>query len=466
MNKLLNNFITSGIDFDINQEDLKVRYQTLNMGLILTTLALLYGIAGNIIRDVHGLITIEASVIFVNIILIILLRKFPKAFEYIVIFMIAQFTLVFLFLIYVSEPTSMKHNWIFSYPILLLYLQDTKRSFYWMTFLIFMLVIAPIQTVVEVKYTLYQTTYIAALLIIINVIMIFYQGKMKEALSIILKQQEELHDFNHELEFKVLEKTSELKELNEQLGLKVTKKIEELRTKDKILEVQSKQAVMGEMISMIAHQWRQPLSTITLQIANLQFKKLLGQDLTGEETDDALSEISDTIIYLSDTIDDFQTYFNPDKEMLEANVYELLQKAINFTIPRCKKNNIVIKLCDDKNIKLLTFANEFVQVILNILNNAIDALDELSKENPMIFVDLLEKDEFIYINIQDNANGINDDVIAKIFEPYFSTKGKNGTGLGLYMSQMIVQKQFFGQISVESSNKGSTFSVRVPKKII
>ena len=442
MKKIFNNFATSGFEFSKNEERKKAKYQTLNIGLFLTSIALLYGIIGNLIRDIEGFIPIEISAIGVNIILLLALRKYPKAFEVIVVIMVTQFTLLFIFLLYISTPESMKYTWIFNYPMILLYLQNIRQSFYWMSFLIVMLIVIPLQNFIEVSFSLYQITYIIAVLLIISSITYFYQLKMGEANVKILDQQDELENFNEKLENEVNKKTAQLQELNDLLEIKVNEKIEELRAKDKILEVQSKQAVMGEMISMIAHQWRQPLSTITLQIANLQFKKLLGQNLSSDETDEALTEISNTIIYLSDTVDDFQTYFHPDKEMMEVEIRELLNRAINFANSRTKKSNINIYICEDCNYVIKTYPNEFVQVVLNILNNAIDAHNERKENNPIIDIDVKMENNYFIIKILDNAGGIEDENLNQLFEPYFSTKGKNGTGLGLYMSQMKYKNNF------------------------
>jgi len=461
--ELFSDFTTSGFEFTKNEERKKAQYQTLNIGLLLTSFALVYGIIGNLIRDIDGFIPIETFVISINIILLLALRKYPKAFEFIVLIMVTQFTLLFIFLVYISSPQSMKYAWIFNYPMILLYLQNTKQSFYWMLFLIIMLILIPLQNFVEVSFSLYQITYIIAVLLIISSITYFYQLKMGEANIKIVEQQDDLENFNEKLEEEVNKKTAQLQELNDLLEIKVNEKIEELRAKDKILEVQSKQAVMGEMISMIAHQWRQPLSTITLQIANLQLKKLLGQDLSSTETDDALTEISNTIIYLSDTVDDFQTYFHPEKEMIDVEVNELLNRAINFANSRVKKSNISINICENCTYVIKTYPNEFVQVVLNILNNAIDAHNEKIQKNSFIDIDVKMKNNYLVIKISDNAGGIKEENLSKLFEPYFSTKGKNGTGLGLYMSQMIVQKQFYGELSVETSDNGAVFSIKIPK---
>jgi len=214
---------------------------------------------------------------------------------------------------------------------------------------------------------------------------------------------------------------------------------------------------------MIAHQWRQPLSTVTLNISNLQIKYMLGDEIERSELDKTLEDINETIVYLSETIDDFQTYFHPNKEIVHIEVHELLQRAVNFVIPRLKNTKIEILVASSESIYLETYVNEFIQVILNIINNAVDVLIKDEIENPKIKLYVSESQEHIEISIEDNARGIHPDHLVKVFDPYFSTKGKNGTGLGLYMSQMIVQKQFNGNINVESSGCGSKFSIYVQK---
>ncbi len=253
---------------------------------------------------------------------------------------------------------------------------------------------------------------------------------------------------------------SKLKRANKELA----KTVDELRTKDEILTVQSKQAVMGEMISMIAHQWRQPLSNITLQISNLQIKRMIDEkEIDEKEIDITLSEISDSIIYLSQTIDDFKTYFHPDRKTVNIELHELLQKVVNFALPRVKGKKIEIIILESNNLFVDIHVNELIQVILNILNNAIDALTQLQKDDKQIKLYLKSKGDKVAIYIEDNANGIESENISKLFEPYFSTKGKNGTGLGLYMSQMIIQKQLAGDIFVRTSKNGSIFIIEIPK---
>jgi len=458
----IKDIFTSGWVFDESEQELKNRYQMINIGILLSTAGLVFGIIGNYIRDLNDFIPIEITLLCMNFVMFFALRKYRNFFEFFAMGMTLQYTFLFLFLIYLSHPSDLKHLWIFTYPIILLYFQKTIHSLYWLIFILLMLFIAPLQGFIVVKYSMYQILYISFVLVIVSVIIYFYKKKIDEAKSKILKQQNMLKNFNLELEKQVKDKTTELIKLNESLENMVEQKLEELRKKDQILEVQSKQAVMGEMISMIAHQWRQPLSTITLQIANLQLKHMLNNERRCRDVDEALSNISNTIIYLSETIDDFQTYFRPNKESVTIELQELLQRAVNFALTRVQDRGIHLAIREHSKITLKTYANELIQVILNILNNAIDAHHEVKTPNPFIFVDVLEDEKNIFISIADNAGGINQEYLPRLFEPYFSTKGKNGTGLGLYMSKMIIEKQFGGAIEVKTSEGETTFTIKIP----
>ena len=432
----LDKFFTSGWSFGDTELELRSKFQMMNIAIVLSSTGLIYGITVNIIREIPNLIPFELFLLSINIILFFILRIRRDSFNYVSLVITVQFTFLFLFLIYSSEPDALKHVWIYTYPIILLYLQNKLDAIYWVIATVFFLLIAPLQPFVEVSYSFFQVSYIAVVLVIMSVVIQFYKLKMDEARGMVVSQQ-----------------------------LLLKKQIEELTQKDQLLSTQSKQAVMGEMIEMIAHQWRQPLSTVTLNVSNLQVKKLLGDKIDDEALDKALEDISDTVVYLSSTIDDFQTYFRPIKELSDIEAHELIQKAVNFVLPRLKNTKIYIEIDNpnEKEIHLKTYLNELVQIILNIVNNAIDALVITNVQNPHIVISVEEKRGSIVIIIKDNAGGIKEEDITKIFEPYYSTKGKNGTGLGLYMSQMLVQKQFNGNIDVISSNKGSYFSVEIDK---
>ena len=295
----------------------------------------------------------------------------------------------------------------------------------------------------------YSLTFkVIFVMVIIFLIMMYYQRKLK--------------NFNKELEKQVNEKTKELREINESLEATVKEKVAELIQKDDLLTTQSKQAVMGEMISMIAHQWRQPLNTITLQISNLQLKEMMGEEISQKELSKTLENISNAIVYLSNTIDDFKTYFHPNKELSTIKIKELFDRVLSFIEPRAKKANVRIYVRGAKDIEVKVYVNELIQVLLNLLNNAIDAYEKSDIEKKEIIITVEQKDEKLFISVSDQAGGIKKEHLNRLFEPYFSTKGKNGTGLGLYMSKMIIEKHFGGDIKVNVKDGGTEFVVEIP----
>jgi len=426
---------TSGWDFDRSSLDLRSKFQMINVALILASIGLIFGIMGNVYKETYGIIPLEIFIIMTNIVLFFVLRKCRRSFKIVSFIVSVQFTFFFLYLYYIYPPESLKFIWLFTYPIILLYFQDKKYAQYWMFVVVFFILIGPIQSFIEMQFTQFQAIYLAFVLIIVDAIITFYQNKMNEAKDLIFEQQQQLQV-----------------------------QVDELVNKDKLLSIQSKQAVMGEMISMIAHQWRQPLSSVTLTISDIQLKKMLGKRVDEKVMEETLQSISDTVVYLSETIDDFQTYFEPNKELSRVNIDEIVQKAVNFVKPRLKGSRIDVRV-NSIDIEIETYINELIQVILNILNNAIDELLKLNKESLILEIRLEVLQESIKLSIIDNANGIKSDTLESIFEPYYSTKGKNGTGLGLYMSQMIMQKQFNSLIEVQSSKEGSIFTLEIPKKL-
>jgi len=279
--------------------------------------------------------------------------------------------------------------------------------------------------------------------------------------SIMFYYQSKLKRFNKELSSLVDEKTKELQEINRSLEQKVKEKVKEIIQKDKMLTSQAKLAVMGEMISMIAHQWRQPLNMVTLQISDLNIKYMLKQEIKPEKMVKTLENITQTITYLSDTIDDFQTYFRPNNKKSSIKILELLNRCQGFIQPRLKTESIKVDIKVKEDREILIYTNELVQVLLNILNNAIDAYAISQKRDKKIDISVDIADENIVFSVTDYAGGIKSKYISKLFEPYFSTKGKNGTGLGLYISKMIIQKQFDGDIMVKTSKDSTTFVVTI-----
>jgi signal transduction histidine kinase len=249
-------------------------------------------------------------------------------------------------------------------------------------------------------------------------------------------------------------------EISEKMRLK-----EELQKQEEMMLVQSRHAAMGEMISMIAHQWRQPISVIAMDAANILV------DVELEILDfEGLKEVSQNIINqtqeLSKTIDDFRDFFKPNK-VAEEITFEQIMHDTNAVLGKSLLNHSINFTQEIPNgIVLKTYDRELMQVLLNILKNAKEAFDDEKHYEKKIHLKVIPLGEKIQINISDNAGGIDEAILEKIFEPYFSTKElKNGTGLGLYICKTIIEKHLKGSIEVKNLQDGALFIIQIPCRI-
>ncbi len=239
--------------------------------------------------------------------------------------------------------------------------------------------------------------------------------------------------------------------------------ITDIKEKDKQLLQQSKLAQMGEMISMIAHQWRQPLNAISATANNLSLKLEL------EEPDSAYCQqeialICDYAQHLSRTINDFRSFFKHDKQKESVLLGNLVEETLKIVAISLKNHNITLTTDYRDKIPVNTYTSELKQVILNLIKNAEDVLLENSIENPEITIITENVDNSHRLIVRDNGGGIPDKMIDKIFEPYFSTKlEKEGTGLGLYMSKKIIEEHCGGTLEATNENGGARFTVTLPQ---
>jgi len=286
-----------------------------------------------------------------------------------------------------------------------------------------------------------------------------------------IHQRRQIEMMNETLEKKIIEKTAQLRELNDNLQERVEEEVSENRKKDRILIQQSRFSEMGEMIENIAHQWRQPLNTITLLTSNAQFKHKLGK-LGDEEFERTFNKIESLMQYLSQTINDFRSFFQPDRERANFNLEDTISRSLTLTEASFEYNHIKVhKKVEQLNIRYLGFPNELSQVFLNILNNSRDAMIEQNIEEKNVLFCLRQESRKIVIQINDNAGGLPEDIIEKIFDPYFTTKiGTKGTGLGLSMCKEIIEGHMSGTLSAanahfEVDNKrffGAQFTIELP----
>lgn len=252
-----------------------------------------------------------------------------------------------------------------------------------------------------------------------------------------------------------------LESLNQNLSLKVQQGIEQAKQKDKKILEQAKLARIGSMISMIAHQWRQPLSQLSGILMELEtttrFKKVDNNYILN-----AIDKSDKMIEFMSNTIDDFRNFYKPDKKKEDFYVSNACKKAINI-IDATLENlgiNLILDIKDDK--KIFGYPTEFSQVILNIISNAKDILIERNIKNPKIEINIESKGVLSIITIKDNAGGIEEKNLEQIFDPYYSTKDlSKGTGLGLYISKLIIERNMGGDLSVSNNNEGAVFKIVV-----
>jgi len=259
---------------------------------------------------------------------------------------------------------------------------------------------------------------------------------------------------------KVDKKEQDLNEFNKMLKSRITEALEEAKRKDKTLLQQSKLAQMGEMISMIAHQWRQPLCEISGIFMEMETTAKFGK-LNKEFVQCEAKDGTRIVTYMSKTIDDFRNFFKPAKTKKIFSLSNACKEAITLASASLKNRDIQLELNEEKVIYIEGYASEFAQVILNLILNAKDVLIERNIDNPLIVIEIKEDEKYSFVSISDNAGGIDENIIERVFEPYFSTKKSAGTGLGLYMSKMIIEENMGGRIFVKNAKEGAKFCIKI-----
>ncbi|XPV67513.1 MAG: sensor histidine kinase [Halarcobacter sp.] len=292
-------------------------------------------------------------------------------------------------------------------------------------------------------------SFVITLTITVLVFMILFTYLMTTIINDTIKK------YKNQVEYK----ENKLQSLNKNLEQKVKVGIEEGKRKDKAILAQSKLARMGSMISMIAHQWRQPLSELSGILMELEtatrFKKVDDKHILN-----SIEKSDNMIEFMSNTIDDFRNFYKPDKKKENFNILESCQKAVNLIDATLDESGIECKVNVIRNKDIFGYPTEFSQVILNLLSNAKDILVEKNISKPKIELTIDTKGLNSIVTVKDNAGGIALENIDMIFDPYFSTKDTSkGTGLGLYISKLIIERNMGGELSVQNDNEGAIFKI-------
>ncbi|SJZ41921.1 Histidine kinase-, DNA gyrase B-, and HSP90-like ATPase [Trichlorobacter thiogenes] len=254
----------------------------------------------------------------------------------------------------------------------------------------------------------------------------------------------------------------ELRRLNIELEQRVAQEVQKNQAKDRILAYQARLTAMGEMLSNIAHQWRQPLNNVSLIVQNLQAEFDDGA-LTKVSCSEYVGECINILMYMSKTIDNFCAFYQPDSGRQSFDLYHAIAESTTLIKEDLESRGITLRLVKDHDLAVHGFKKEFSQVLLNVIQNAKEAILLRQSVAPFVEIVCSPADGFARVTIKDNGGGIPSEILDKIFDPYFTSKFKSqGAGMGLYMSKMIIEKHMGGKISIANTVEGAEVTIELP----
>lgn len=268
-------------------------------------------------------------------------------------------------------------------------------------------------------------------------------------------------NYNQNLALQVSQRTHELDKLNQSLDQRVKDEVAARRRQEQLLIHQSRLAAMGEMIGAIAHQWRQPLNALGLVLQNIQITHSMGR-LDDAFLNRSVEKANRLIGNMSNTIDDFRNFFKPNKHAEEFSIFQTLKSVSELLDASLSHNQIELQINCDEAIKVMGYQSELAQVLLNLINNAKDICVERKIGQPRIVVDVSQTATDTRIAVSDNGGGVPEEIMDKIYDPYFTTKEEGrGTGIGLYMSKMIIESNMGGHLANQNTEEGSCFVITI-----
>jgi signal transduction histidine kinase len=387
----------------------------------------------------------------------LLVKKDKKYYDIVSNICAITITVVITIAVAVSNGDLERSIWFFSILVYVYFFRDSKEATYWLIALI-----AIISFIHVLSENSNMVTYFILVfnMILMSVILYFYEKIKAQEYSNLMNQ-------NEYLEEKVALRTKELDEINKHLEERVKEEINKNILKDKMMVQQNKMAMIGEMIGNIAHQFRQPLSAINATTSVTKFE-LEMDSIQKDELKTKLNNIENYVHHLSDTIEDFRNFFKEDKEKTTFNLSQSIEKDLFIIESTFLANTIEIIKEYDESIEVSQFRNELTQCILNILNNAKDALRESEVPQKLVFIETKIENNKTKIIIKDNGGGIPESVLPHIFEDKFTTKDdSNGTGIGLFMTKQMIETHMDGKINAKNTKfiynneyyKGAEFTI-------
>lgn len=323
--------------------------------------------------------------------------------------------------------------WLYIFPILAFFLKGPRQGFVWITLFgvgVMGLALLARFEQISVAYSFVELRQFTVSMVVLSLMTYFYARRVHE-------NQEELKK-------------------------RVEEAVTENRKKDHLLIQQSRLAAMGEMIGNIAHQWRQPLTTVGMILQGLPFIQRKGE-LDDKRLAENIEKGMEQIIKMSTTIDDFRNFFKPDKKQENFLVNKSIGEVLNLSEGMLNAHHIKVETTVEKPMTVTGYPGEFSQVLLNIINNARDAIVESGVREGKITIDALQEKNNAKISICDNGGGIPEAIINEVFDPYFTTKEEGkGTGIGLYMSKTMIEENMNGRLCAVNSERGACFTIELP----
>ena len=468
---LWHHYVTS--DLNLPKDDSRYRrvYLINTLSLLLISALFFYIFFNIFYTHLFLLAFIEIGTLIFAFIPIIILRKLHN------VELAATLVTINLFLLMVVFIYTQKHHdyalaQAVFLPTFAIFLKGKKFGLiYSFIFISIVLYIAStgIDTWEPAPFTITSFTNLLTTYLFIIIMVYYFESSRKEAFACIQNASDREYQNNLKLHEKTIlldHANKELKVFKTDLESKVDDMLSEKNAQDQILVQQSKMAAMGEMMSSITHQWKQPLTTTSAIINNMKIEESMLEE-PHENFLIAMDKIEYQLDFMNQTINDFSNFFKPKKVKESFNISASILNVIKLLQSQFSSKRIVIHTeFEDKALTILSFKNEFIQVILNLLTNAKDAIDErvltgvLKQGQGEITLKLFTKESKIYITVEDNAGGISPKIIDDIFKPYFTTKDDDiGTGIGLYMSKIIIEESMQGSLSVSNGDRGAIFTI-------
>lgn len=439
---------SSNYKFSEKEKATAFRFKTLSFFIWITIFSSIYYIFFFYIKDLYRefyIIEFMIAIVFFSVCMLYYLRRSKEHYNKVIYSFLILLLILFTYILHVEMDNSGRHLWFILPIVVSYYLIGRRQGIITTFFIIILLLTYGLQSYMPSTINEFSLIDGISIIILLSICIFVFE-----------KEYENVLRNSHEY-YALLEQN------NEDLGSKAKSEIISNEKKTSLLIEESRFAQMGKTLSMIAHHWRQPLSSISTSSANIKLSIML-DECVKEKLMINIENIDTHVKLLSETINDFRSFFKSSKHKEFLTGHKIMKDAFKIIQETMTSNGITFDLDLDNETKVYVYKNEMVQAVLNILTNANEIFVLNEQKDARMKIKISNNDEELIIRIQDNAGGVDKDALDDLFDPYYSTKlVKNGTGLGLYISKTIIEEQALGKLLVENKNRGLCFTIKVPR---